>query len=146
MRTNRRQWIFTPQDCMKRSSLSLFFKLSGLCTGYGVLIVLMKQLPYCVSLIPPLFLEYVIVLYSFIRCAAGGRRQQASLRLRWPQHKGLLQQTGETARFSARVPCLLRVHSHCRAARPPGCFGAELIMAHTGSLRLNRGHSLKLSF
>lgn len=41
----------------------------------AVLIVLMRQLAYCLPLIPPLFLEYVIVLYSFIRCSAGGFRQ-----------------------------------------------------------------------
>lgn len=52
------------------------------------LIVLMRQLAYCLLLIPPLFLEYVIVLYSFIRCSAGGFRQQTSFQLHWPLHKG----------------------------------------------------------
>lgn len=71
------------RDCRKQWFLIIW-------TTYRMpfLIVLMRQLAYCLPLIPPLFLEYVIVLYSFIRCSAGGFRQQPSFQLHWPLHKG----------------------------------------------------------
>ncbi|MEQ2240919.1 hypothetical protein ILYODFUR_020057 [Ilyodon furcidens] len=62
-------------DMVLRDGRKQWFLIIWTTYRMPFLIVLMRQLAYCLPLIPPLFLEYVIVLYSFIRCSAGGFRQ-----------------------------------------------------------------------
>lgn len=62
-------------DMVLRDGRKQWFLIIWTTYRMPFLIVLMRQLAYCLALIPPLFLEYVIVLYSFIRCSAGGFRQ-----------------------------------------------------------------------